>query len=540
MPQLETSLFESLRQIHADYAAALPSRFRRVRTRLYGSGDAHYWDRFRFNEMREYARDMERNDCVVKALLDRAVENVIQDKGFNYEPQTGDTGLDVDLRARFDDWAEDEEQCDLMGELTFWEQEKLVYRQQLLDGDLFTLPTSAGSLQHLEADRCQSAMEKWAVSIHGVVLDKDRRRQEYWFTDDARNYHMIRYADLTRIAARDSDGNKQVFHLVNPMRMTQTRGVTVLHPIFDVCGQFEDLQFAKLIQAQMVSMIGLFLTRQQGAQPSDMKLGTMDSQTLVDGNDQKIEGLSPGMIGRLPSGYDMKTLESKVPNSEFFPHVKLLLTLIGINLGMPLIEVLMDASETNFSGWRGAMNQAQMGFRCNQKWLRIRFHRQVVCWLIRRWLALPASMGGLGPAARRLGKGIFKHTWHVPGFPYVQPKDDMEADFGEISKGLSSSRRVLAKRGLDFTDVLRESIDDNSAAIEAAMDRAEAIKKRHPGQDLSWREVLNREAAAGLDKLLGMKDKGGAGAGEGIDGAGNDGQGPTNGKAAARLKALGA
>src|SRR4051812_21975832 len=93
-------------QYKADYNAAQPSRFRRQRVGLYGSGDAHYASEWAFIRVREYARDMERNDALVGAILDRAVDNTVR-TGFVLEPKTGDPKLNKDLKARWDDWAED-------------------------------------------------------------------------------------------------------------------------------------------------------------------------------------------------------------------------------------------------------------------------------------------------------------------------------------------------------------------------------------------------------------------------------------------------
>jgi hypothetical protein len=70
----------------SDYAAATPSRFRRTRVGLFGSADCHYGNEMQFVRMREYVRDMDRNDAVIGQLTDRAVANIVQ-KGFTFEPE---------------------------------------------------------------------------------------------------------------------------------------------------------------------------------------------------------------------------------------------------------------------------------------------------------------------------------------------------------------------------------------------------------------------------------------------------------------------
>ena len=103
------------------YQAAIPSRFRRVRTGYnpLGSGaDYHYRYQQDWLKILEDCRDMDRNDVIIGQTVDPAVANEIQD-GFTLTPMTGDPKLDKDLAARWKDWAEDADQCDLTGERGF-------------------------------------------------------------------------------------------------------------------------------------------------------------------------------------------------------------------------------------------------------------------------------------------------------------------------------------------------------------------------------------------------------------------------------------
>ena len=130
MSRRNPNLAESFAELRADYSAAKQSRFRRRRTGLnpLGSGaDYHYRSEGDYLRIMEYARDMDRNDCIVGQTVDRAVGNEIQD-GFCQTPQTGDRQIDRDLSARWDAWAADADQCDLAGEKTFWDQEQFVSR----------------------------------------------------------------------------------------------------------------------------------------------------------------------------------------------------------------------------------------------------------------------------------------------------------------------------------------------------------------------------------------------------------------------------
>jgi len=484
--------FENLR---SDYAAAKTSRWRRRRTGVasMGSGaDYHYRSEGDYLRLLELARDMDRNDTIVGQTIDRAVTNQIQD-GITLDVRTGDEDLDSELTARWTEWSLDADQCDLAGESTWSDHEWLVPRAVLVDGDILALPLRDGPLELVEAHRLRTPRNTRKNVVHGVLLDPaTRRREAYWLTkDDVDPLHSItRVADVRQYPARDADGHRQVFQVYNRKRSSQTRGVSAMAPVVDVAGMFEDIQFAKMIQHQVVSCFAIFRERdisfQHGA--DTQQRGERETETLGDGSSRTIEGISPGMeIPGLP-GEKLSMNSPNVPNPEFFDHVRLMLTLIGINLGMPLVMVLMDASETNFSGWRGAVDQARLGFKRNQKALISRFHRPVYLWKVRQWLAEDHVLRAAAESAKI---NIFGHRWNPPGWPYIEPLKDASADLLRTRNCLISQRRRCHERGMDWDDLSTEIVDDNAKLIGKAAAKAAELNKEIDGLDVTWREVAS-------------------------------------------------
>ncbi len=492
---------EAFAELKSDYQATRSSRFRRTRTGYTHSGsgaDYHYRSQADYLRLIELARDMDRNDCIVGQMIDRAVINMIQD-GITLDPQTGDEGLNKEQAARWVEWCAGEEACDLAGEMTFYEMEHLVPRQVLVDGDTLALPQKSGELQLVEGHRLRTPANTRRNVVHGVLLDEHRRRMEYWLTkDDVDPMKTVsRVADMERYPARDADGNRQVFHVYNPKRITQTRGVTALAPIFDLLGMFEDINFAKLVQQQVVSCFAVIRERDLGFDlgGDTAQKGARTTGTYTDGTTRNNEGISPGMdIPGLP-GEKLQMASPNVPNPEFFSHVKLILTLIGINIGMPLVMVLMDASETNFSGWRGAVNQARLGFRRNQKALIRRFHTPVYRWKVRQWLADDPAMRTV--AAKSAIK-IFGHRFNPPSWPYIEPLKDAAADLLRTRNALISHRRRAHERGMDWDDLSTEIVEDNAQLIRKAHEKATELNNAHEGLSVTWREVASLPTPDGV------------------------------------------
>jgi len=339
--------------------------------------------------------------------------------------------------------------------------------------------------------------------VNGVRIDKYRRRLEYWLTKDevSPSRTITRVGEMRKYPARDEDGHRQVFHIYFAKRATQTRGITAFAPIFDLLGQFEDLNFAKIVQAQIVSCVAIFREREIGfGGPAAAQRGERSTETLSDGSTRLVEGLSPGMEIPGAPGEKLSMNSPNVPNPEFFPHVKLLLTLVGVNIGMPLVMVLMDASETNFSGWRGAVDQARMGFRRNQRRLCMRLHRPVYLWQVRGWIESDPTIKQLAAQGKI---DPFRHRWNPPTWPYIEPLKDASADLLRVRNALISPRRLHNERGREWSEIAREIVEDNALAIRQAREAAGELNKEfNDNQDVHWRELLSLPTPDGVQIKL--------------------------------------
>jgi len=508
--QADWSLPELFQQLRADYDAARPSIYRRTRQGVVPSGthaDYHYRLESHYFGMMELARDIMRNNVVVGQGVRRFVANIIQE-GFLLDPQTGDEDLDNELAELWTEWTEEPDACDLEGERTFHDLESHVLQQVVVDGDIIPLPTVGGQLQVFEAHRMRTPTATVRNVIHGVLVNEQRRRLEYWITreDVGLLAAVRRVADVQRYPVRDNNGRRQVLHLYRPDRMSQTRGVTALAAPADTAGMGDDLFFAQLVKAQAASCFSIF--REIGAegwQTSPQQHGEATTQSRPDGTTRRIEGVSPGMEVFGFPGEKLHGFSPNIPNPEFFQHAMLILTFIAINLDMPLAMFLLDPTKTNFSGWRGATDQAKIRFRDFQRWLRDHFHRPVYLWKLRQWLE---QKPGLARRAARKGVRVWRHDWGLPTWPYIEPLKDATADLLTERNSLNSPRRIQSKNGRDFWKVTDETIEDNAYRVRAAKKMAAEINSEFP-QDLDpvrWRDLISVGMPQGVTLSLSGKD----------------------------------
>lgn len=488
-PSKIQSVSSVMQDIRNDYDAAKSSRFRRARPGLltFGSNaDYHFRSDADYYRILELVRDFDRNDAIVGSTLDRAVINALQ-QGLPLHADTGDEAINKDVEARWTDWGSHADQCDVAGERNWHELEKAALRHKILDGDCLGIAARTGAIQIVESHRVKTPTATRQNVVLGVLLNDQGRHLQYWVTksDIGIQQQVKLVGDMAIYPVRDASGNRQVMHVYSPKRVSQTRGVSVLAPIVSQVSMRDDIEFATLVKQQAAACFVIFRSQTE-ALSGDLGAKDAYGETSVAGV-RTLEGMAPGMEITGNPGETFEGFSPSIPGGEFIPHMRHILTTIGINLGMPLCMVLMDASETNFSGYRGAIEQARMGFKDNQDQLVAQFHQPIYEWKMRQWIADDPA---LARAALRGGIRIFRHTFSRPAWPYIEPKTDAEADVVRIDNAQISPRRLHAERGREYDVIAGEIVEDRALMISMALSKAEELNKTYKGADISWRDLV--------------------------------------------------
>ena len=453
--------------------------------------------------MSEMAWELYRNNMVIGSIVDRAIDNRLQG-GFTYDPNTGDKKLDTDIKSWLAEICNDPREVDVNGELTFSEVEETIERAVTVPGDIIVLPVDDGTVELVEGHRLRSPSRPIREKpVHGIeYVPGTFRRSAYWILKNSNNPYTqsIVKSDLTPYLAWNDDGERNVWHVRNTKRTNQSRGITALAPIFDVAGYHDDCQFLKMVQQRAAS---LFVFVEQLS--SDFDLSLLESTTLgtdvseerkrraeeYKHNEQQFREVSAGSKLTSRPGAKIEPWSSNIPNNEFFAHAKMLLSFIGINLGMPLVMAMMDASETNFSGYRGAVDQARLSFRRQQQRLISQFHNNWIRFkILKRAETDPAF-------ARQVNKSgsakiqIFRGRWRPPSWPYIEPTKDATSELIRSANTLTSPRRAKAERGEDVDEIYAETIEDRANGYDGAIAKAKELIDRHDLSVDPWSLALH-------------------------------------------------
>lgn len=467
----------SLRKIYetrSDYDAARPGRFRPVRNvpAMGASGDFHARDDYTRLRLIEYSRDIARNDIIANAAIKCVVDNVVQN-GFRVKPDTGNPELDAELKSEWDYWCSHPDMCDITGEHTFHELTHMVMNAVMVDGDILAVGTKGGKIELIEAHRIRTPTNTKRNVVHGVLLDNNRRRKEYWVTkDEIDPYKQVsRVSDMRRLPVRSSDGRKYLWHVCNEnsRRISQTRGVPCITPVMDAIGMHGDLQFAGLVKQQVASLVA-FVRKQThvapGSRPGKRSaMGNVETETAGDGSEKTYDTPSFGMELKLNSNEELEILSGNIPGDGFFEHVNLILTIIGANVGAPKHVILLDPSNTNFSGFRGAIDQARNFWRVLQQRLINDFIRPAYEFFVQRQLAYNPRIAKMLEGVKYPESAIF----NPPVWNYLEPLTDRQAEALAVKSMLTSRSRLHASRNVEFEEVAREIARDNAMLIREAI-----------------------------------------------------------------------
>lgn len=461
-----------------------------------GSGaDYHYRSEADYLKIMERARHDDRNDIILPQAVNRLVDNVIQG-GMRVDPDTGDDGADQLLKEKWREWSENPDLCDAAGDATFCEMSEKALRATIIDGDQFFLPLESGQLQVMEAHRCRTPQGTKRNVVHGVLLEPlTRKRLEYWFTNEDISPMMAvsKVNEITPVPARDKRGNKQVFHLHLAPRANQTRGVSATAPCSNYIGIHEDTQFATLVKQQLSAMYLLIRQRDANVNYGGNPLtGASEEELLDDGTSRITADLAPGTELTAQPGETISGFSPNIPSPQYIEHVKMILTFIGLNLNLPRIILLLDASDTNFSSWRSAFEQAKYGFRRLQRRMIERYYRPIYLWKVREWALRDREVRTL---AATYGPKLFNHYWTPPRWGYLEPLKDAQADVCRIENRLNSRRGVLLEAGYDIEEVDRDAIADQERWIIGCIESAERVNKKYTAAGVTWRDIAAQKAA---------------------------------------------
>lgn len=393
----------------------------------------------------EYSREFVETQPIAAAIIQNMTDAVIG-RGFRLKMATPDEGWNREVEAR---WRDARDKLDIRGLRSWRELTAVWFARQKIDGDvgIEMKPVDKTSyLRTVEADRIRA--KPFAYLDQGVEYDPETGRPlAYWVAPrpkDQQDWSKV-LADGKKIDARDfvlyANWGAQ-------NRTDQLRGFPVLLQNFNLFRDIAEVLDAVVQKMKLEAFAALVTYTEAGYGMSSFG-DAEEVKTDGDGKKRRVLKMVPAHVLDLQPGERMEMLGLKTPNAEFVPMIRFLLRYSGALVGMPLELMLMDVSETNFSGGRLLIELAKRRQHVEQDGL------ATVCTrLFQWWLAREVKYGGLR-VPKKIEGAHWRHRWGKPSMPYYDPGREADAYGKLIDRGLASPAGILAENSdMDEDEVL--------------------------------------------------------------------------------------
>lgn len=409
--------------------------------------------------LRENSRDLIRNNPIGGAVVNTKVTNVVG-TGLVMHPQ-----IDADLLGMTEEEADaweanterewrlfaDSEACDWENTCCFSEQQDLVFRSTLENGDVFALlpfdkrPGNVYGLkvQIIEADRVSNPdFKRDTATIAGGIEKTETGVPIKAYIQDQHPGSLNRKS--TKWTEREfysESGRRNLLHIYRKLRPGQTRGVPDLAPAIEAIKQLGDYTEAEITAAVVSGMFTAFVTTESGD-----GLAPMDPVSETGGKStDKDYKMGSGAILDLMPGEKVEFANPGRPNTAFEAFVVATTRFIGAQLELPF-ELLVKHFTASYSASRAALLEAWKYFDARRMWLVQRFCQPVY----EKWLEEAVASGRVSAPGFLNGDPAIKAAycgaeWVGPARGHIQPYQEAQALGEHLNMGTKTLQRATAE-----------------------------------------------------------------------------------------------
>ena len=426
------------------YDAVKYTRERKGPSSLSGAED--YRSNYDRVELMKRARDLAENVGLVRSILMKFASHTAAN--ISYQARTENPEVNTEVEAY---WAEWWDKCDLTTRHTGSTLMQVAMMSMLRDGDfLFVLVRDKDGnlkIQGIEADRLGDPFKVYTSLdlIGGIHIDRD--------TGSPTAYDIYNRSIGDFYTYQTTIPSSQAFHLFDPLRIDQYRGISAFHTAINDCTDIYDIiNFEKMAAKNASSQAGIVKRNNNNA--SDLSSLTNDED--LNGNTIKLEAIESGKISYLEPGEDIIFPDGPSrPSGAFAEFHKILLRNICLGLGIPY-SFAVDPSAMSGPTARLEMQQAGRTFRRYQKLLDDKVLRPIKNIVIADGVARGLIEENVGS---RTTRGIFNFGANVS----IDLGRESASAISEFKTGLRTAADIYAERGQDFESAMRQR------AIEAKL-----------------------------------------------------------------------
>ena len=433
-------------------------------------------------EIRSRSRDAVRNSAWAAAAIDSYVANAIG-RGIRLVSQHKSEKVRIAIAGAWNRWIRQSdveyEPANLSsGQMDWYGQQVVVAREVLEAGECFiryrVRPASDGlavplQLQLIEAEQLplwrlsQDGIPKDNVVRSGIEYRPDGRREAYHFWKAHPGETMffpLEGLQVDRVPAKD------VLHVYRPLRAGQMRGQPQLTAVLAKLYELEQYTDAEIVRKKTAAMITGFIKQtspDQSIMPISQQVPAPNSSTDPATAVSKLE---PGTFPILNPGEDVVLAQHR-DTSDYPGFIKSCLLAFAAGCGLTYEQISGDLRNVSYSSIRAGILEFR---RKAEQFQHSVFVFQFCNPVYRRWLLEAVISGALVLPGYAKDPAQYEDVrWETPGWPWVDPKNDIESSVMAIRGGLTTRTMEASERGVDSAAIDAEIARDNDRADELGL-----------------------------------------------------------------------
>jgi capsid protein len=396
------------------------------------------------------ARDLVENFGPAKVALNKYAENIAPTE---YSPATNDRDYDKLIADYFHSWCK---KCDFEGRHSFRKLVEIAVQTRPVDGDCGLVLRRMGDgglkVQLVAGDRIGNPQESQSISdnyFSGVTVDQYGRPLSY------RLFRLNRfgmYETPEEIAAGD------FFHLLDPFRADQYRGVTDFHAVLRTARMLKNILDAEQVGVNFASQQAALVFNDFAAATPRNVFTPANAATMADGNQQKNELSEIGAIRYFGKTDKVEVMPSR-PGSAFQGFTALLMDHFALGIGVSS-GVLFGTQDYKGPSVRAEFAQADRTFSRHKGVLTDKILEPTKEAVLLNGIAI----GDVPPPPKEAGETVvqalrraMRGTWRFPAKLTIDVGRESDAKINENMTGLRSAQEIAAEENADAFERLEQN-----------------------------------------------------------------------------------
>lgn len=281
--------------------------------------------------------------------------------------------------------------------------------------------------------------------VAGIELGPDDEPSAYHILRDAPDQPFGFYAAPVRVPASD------VLHVFDQQFPGQVRGLSWLAPVLLKLRDRDEASDAMLMQLKVSALVTGFIRDPEG--------GAAGFDGDASGGALNV-ALEPGAMRILPPGADVTFSNPGTGLAQAIEFLRAQDREIAAGTGLTFEALTGDLGEANYSSARVGLLEFRRRCEMLQRNL---IEAQLLRPLWQRWIEVRALAGEI-PAGEIADYRAVRFV--APGWAWVDPRNEVEAEVAAINAGLKSREEAVAARGRDIDELDEERARDRERQKE--------------------------------------------------------------------------